>query len=878
MTSLGVSHPNLPGPVLKHIPKSARPACCSALTDILLGITRNNRDVNLWDKLLHFAPTILLNPPKVGSQVNVTDVIKRRISGIGRPITSARPRSHRPAKAFDLAAAVTSKVEDGNIKAAIRLLNSDDKPASFNEEVFAQLQARHPPAVTDSKSPPDPSLFCPLQVSEADVLRAIRSFPAGSSGGPDGFKPQHLLELTNCPSNGSRLLTAVAGFVNMVLDGGVPSTVMPVFFGGRLIALEKKSGGFRPIAVGYTFRRLVAKCANTYAQKQLSSYFSPTQLGVAVSGGCEAAVHATRRFLLDMATDDVLVKLDFSNAFNTVRRDVILNNVAEKLPELYRLCWSAYSVTSLLKFSDKCILSREGVQQGDPLGPLLFCLALQPILTQLTSKLKIGYLDDVTLGGHVNTVDRDVAAIKSLGDVIGLQLNRTKCEIIAQSPTIGHSSLSDFIVVTPQEATLLGAPLLSDVALETALTDRCNELTKVENKLSLISAHDALLILKSSLGTPKMTHLLRSSPCTEHQSLGAIDDCLRNCVGRITNTSITDSQWEQASLPVKAGGLGIRRASHLAPSAFLAASSSTADLQCTILQTSSLSTTAYEESARSAWCTMTSSTAPVAPQSHRQQNWDKPMVEAVKSRLLSMHDNKARLLAVTAVHSGEWLNALPISNCGLRLSDEAIRTAVSLRLGSSICLPHQCPCGTYVDALGSHVLSCKKSSARILRHNELNDIVHRSLVRAGIPSVKEPPGLLRSDGKRPDGCTQIPWSAGKCLAWDVTVTDTLAPSYAHLSSVSAGSVAERAAERKIVKYAGLEPTHTFMPIAMETLGPFNQSALSFLTTLGRKLSAATGDPRESSFLFQRLSIAIQRFNCIALHDSFASDIVADDLS
>ena len=55
-------------------------------------------------------------------------------------------------------------------------------------------------------------------------------------------------------------------------------------------------------------------------------------------------------------------------------------------------------------------------------------------------------------------------------------------------------------------------------------------------------------------------------------------------------------------------------------------------------------------------------------------------------------------------------------------------------------------------------------------------------------------------------------------------------------------------------------TYTFIPIACETLGPINTKALSFLADLGRRIALVTGDPREGSFLFQRLSITVQRFN------------------
>ena len=55
--------------------------------------------------------------------------------------------------------------------------------------------------------------------------------------------------------------------------------------------------------------------------------------------------------------------------------------------------------------------------------------------------------------------------------------------------------------------------------------------------------------------------------------------------------------------------------------------------------------------------------------------------------------HRASLAVVKAPHSGEWLNALPITSCGLRLEDDAIRVVVGLRLGASLCEPHQCTYG-----------------------------------------------------------------------------------------------------------------------------------------------------------------------------------------
>ena len=106
---------------------------------------------------------------------------------------------------------------------------------------------------------------------------------------------------------------------------------------------------------------------------------------------------------------------------------------------------------------------------------------------------------------------------------------------------------------------------------------------------------------------------------------------------------------------------------------------------------------------------------------------------------------------------------------------------------------------------------------------------------------------------------------------------SLAPSYRHLSSISAGKAAERAAELKVAKYSAISVSHEFLPIALETLGPMNPGAAAFVSSLGKRIATVTGDARESAFLFQRLSMTLQRFNCIALHDSFASSEADDQL-
>ena len=199
------------------------------------------------------------------------------------------------------------------------------------------------------------------------------------------------------------------------------------------------------------------------------------------------------------------------------------------------------------------------------------------------------------------------------------------------------------------------------------------------------------------------------------------------------------------------------------------------------------------------------------------------------------------------------------------MDDDAIRVAVGLRLGSPLCNPHQCQhCGAEVDSQATHGLSCRYSEGRHHRHAELNQIIYRSLISARIPSRLEPSDIYRSDGRRPDGVTIVPWERGKALVWDATCPDTLASSYSVRASREAGAVASYAEDRKDDIYANLNPNHIFVPVVVETLGACGPKTLRFLTDLGHHLRSVTGEMNSRNYLFQRISVAIQKGNTASI--------------
>ena len=330
--------------------------------------------------------------------------------------------------------------------------------------------------------------------------------------------------------------------------------------------------------------------------------------------------------------------------------------------------------------------------------------------------------------------------------------------------------------------------------------------------------------------------------------------------------------WSQASLPVSLGGLGFRAATQLATSCYLSSTAAARDLVSLILTHFSPPSLSLVNDARHLWCQRAPSVDPPSGDDTCLQNkWDWPQVASTLQSLLESSSDdliRARLLAVSVPESGAWLNAFPISSPGLRLDDDSVRISTAVCLGLPTCTPHNCRlCGAPVDKLGIHGLHCKRGGGRCHHHAALNDLLQRSFNAAGVPSTLEPAGLSRSDGKRPDGLTLVPWSRGRPLVWDLTVPDTPAPSYRAQASTAAGNVAKAAEIRKQSKYSSLSLSYSFSPISIESMGVFGPQSLSIIRGLGRRTSLRTGDPLSTSYLLQRFSITLQRCNAFLILDT-----------
>ena len=145
---------------------------------------------------------------------------------------------------------------------------------------------------------------------------------------------------------------------------------------------------------------------------------------------------------------------------------------------------------------------------------------------------------------------------------------------------------------------------------------------------------------------------------------------------------------------------------------------------------------------------------------------------------------------------------------------------LALDLALNLCEPHICPCSA--DVADCTVFLQKHH--RYVNKKRTAQWHHLASTQSSWHSCYQKACRSCSDRKRPDGLTLVSWQGGRCLTWDNTIVGTMAVSYVQIGSTAS---ARSAAARKHVKYDTISGRHIFVPVAVETLGPFCDEGLNF---------------------------------------------------
>ena len=390
-------------------------------------------------------------------------------------------------------------------------------------------------------------------------------------------------------------MAALTKFVNVVAEGKLPSEMASFFCGATIHAANKKvAGTFRPIAVGEVFRRLVAKCLAFGLGPQAATFLEPRQLGVKTRGGTEAIIHAVQAVLSDPllpSNSKWVIQVDFRNAFNTIDRSALLEEVRKRLPGLSAFAEWCYGAGSRLLLGGDVLYSSSGVQQGDPLGPLLFAICLHLLIRRIDEAAPAlavheWFLDDGIFVGSPSEVWKAFSIVQEFAPQLGLQVNMEKSTLWRSLDALlplplGISELED------EGFVLLGAPVGSAAFSRSVVAARVEKLSLTLSKVSTLQDPQVqLALVRSCFGLPKFAYCLRTcDPAIACNEFADFDDAQCRALSSIVAAplSIQDPQWILASLPVSLGGLGLRSAAIHSAAAFVASNLQTEALVKKIL-------------------------------------------------------------------------------------------------------------------------------------------------------------------------------------------------------------------------------------------------------------------------------------------------------
>ena len=555
--------------------------------------------------------------------------------------------------------------------------------------------------------------------------------------------------------------------------------------------------------------------------------------------------------------------------------------------------------------------SASGVQQGDPLGPLLFSLALQKLIKKLHDRLlvvdpsgvdlNLWYLDDGFLVLNRALVPEAISLLESEGPKLGLYISanipKPKCEIYWPSGQADLQSVKG-LSVSDGGPLVLGSPIGSVSFMQSTLDAKLEKLKENHDALMhLDHAQSQLTLLRFCLSACKVMYLLRTVPPEFSLSFAQkTDDLVRTALASVMAAHYvpsTSMAYRQAVLPVRMGGLGLTSAVDLVHPAYLGSLVGSATLLMNMPIQVPVPRNLVDDFFASPGVIDSSNTRDLFDPSNcgaRIQSTLSGLVhEANFQNLISTPGicdrDVIRLNNVSATQANAWLRALP--NPSFKLAMPSIEFRIALnhllglavyprgftegRNGESVPVREVCrSCNVMVDDFGDHDSSCREGG-RIHRHNALVNTVAGLMKDAGYSGLKtEPENLVPNDpDARP---ADILWSSGSPPFYgmvDVTVTSSLNSSNKNKSLVEPGYAVLTAQKRKDDNFPlclRQDRRIRFYPLALDVFGGFTPFGLNFLRTLSLKLSTKQRIPLSvaTDRVFQRVSIVLQYENAVLL--------------
>ena len=740
---------------------------------------------------------------------------------------------------------------------ALTALTSDGL-APHGPATLEKLKGKHPTEIRSVMHENVRNPSGPADFTTKEVMEAISSMPRATAGGPSNLTGSLLRVLCN-QKHTPGTLAALTKVLSSLAQGKAHREVAPFFAGAKLVALRKvskdKPEDVRPIAVGDVTRRLIGKILANRLRKRAAEIFRKgNQVGVSTPRGSEAATAVVAQYARKyLGMDKVILKVDYHNAFNTVDRATFISAVERHIPEISTWVRWCYAGHTSLFYGEATLESQCGVQQGDPLGPILFSLAIAEMTERLSANRgldgSIWYLDDGCIRGDPEAVLAAYDALVDSSSRLGLKVNRSKCELVTlagdsaedlrnrgftiRDASDGHN---DGFSLHNQNFDFLGIPIGTAEHCRKYMQSKLDKSKLNLNALrNLKDSQHAYYILRFCEGFCKMVFYMRGISCVDlgEGYLRDFDAEVDRCLATILHDehgALPAQARLQAALPIAIGGLGIRRTVDHWPAAALASQAGSFKLAQQLDPKFEWDKARWKNAAE-AYNTRVPASQHIdgdrmPSKAVVQQQLSSAIVDeqaAELKRVATSDRDRARLLSLQLPMSGTWLTATPSPPNSIPSAYFA--GAARFRLGVAVHKPKsECNgCsrdGVCMDAFGDHTFSCGYMGHRTERHDALKHSFFLAADAAGLnPSLEKDLGF--ESGKRPaDVFLPSGIMETRRRALDFTVVAPTLPTYVHRAAQHSEYAAKVAGEEKRKKH--LEDCRgadvLFSPMVFEAFG------------------------------------------------------------
>jgi hypothetical protein len=298
---------------------------------------------------------------------------------------------------------VTKFLKHASLAKATKQLKSKGVPKHADMDL---VEEKHPPTKDpmtqseweDLRSQVEDRISLPKHPTPESIMAIVnimRTLDPLSSPGLDGLTPKLIKNLARSVTRQGGPLgqpkrniidastRKLAVIIYKIATGQVDEVFANVIRSCRLVLLNKKPVGQRPISIGHTLRRVAGRFLMRKLKPAAILNFGPEQMASGSSNGTTKIAMVVQT-LLERHKDFVLLKLDAANAFNSINRKKVIQRTVMAFPLTYNYIKTMYGGDAYLRVCrakdiDTYIKSKEGTQQGDPLGMLMYISGLKPV-------------------------------------------------------------------------------------------------------------------------------------------------------------------------------------------------------------------------------------------------------------------------------------------------------------------------------------------------------------------------------------------------------------------------------------------------------------------------------------------------------------------